>query len=153
MRSARRQAEEQGHRDESAGRARNCAHRYGYLRSVRLGNRLRRRRVKRGNLYPEQHQIGMRRRLAPQGGSSEHAGRWLERGSNAGPRGMIAHRVRPVYRIRPTGLSRFIFFRSSRSHLLFFFQYPDASTVNRTAIRRRPLLSGLRVRKVIYCKA
>src|SRR3546814_5710338 len=39
-------------------------------------------RVKRGNLYPEQHQIGMRPALCRKSGSLEHAGRWLERGSN-----------------------------------------------------------------------
>ena len=69
-------------------------------------------RVKRGNLYPEQHQIGMRALTGVTGGPSEHAGRWLECSSNAAPRGMIAGRRQSVYRIRPIGLSRF--FRSNR---------------------------------------
>jgi len=47
-------------------------------------------RVKRGNLYPEQHQIGMRALSGAKGGSFKHAGRWLEWVSNGSPRGMIA---------------------------------------------------------------
>jgi len=47
-------------------------------------------RVKRGNLYPEQHQIGMRVTSVAEGGSFKHAGRWLEPVSNGRPRGMIA---------------------------------------------------------------
>jgi len=77
-------------------------HRYGHLRIAPFGNEGRRRRVKRGNLYPEQHQIGMRaalgsRRAAP----SKHAGRWLERLSNDPRRGMIVRQGNLVYRIRP----------------------------------------------------
>ena len=82
-----------------------CAHRHGHLRAARSGNGRRHRRVKRGNLYPEQHQIGMCGPQGPKGGPPEHAGRWLQRSSNGPRRGMIARRVRPVYRIRPTGLS------------------------------------------------
>ena len=68
----------------------------------RAGNGRRHRRVKRGNLYPEQHQIGMRaafgsRRAAP----SKHAGRWLQRLSNDPRRGMIARQGNLAYRIRP----------------------------------------------------
>lgn len=61
--------------------------------------------MKRGNLYPEQHQIGMRAALAAKGGSFKHAGRWLEHPGNGMPRGMIAGRRKSVYRIRPIGLS------------------------------------------------
>jgi len=46
--------------------------------------------VKRGNLYPEQHQIGMRVVSITTGGSLKYAGRWLEHASNGTPRGMIA---------------------------------------------------------------
>ena len=60
--------------------------------------------MKRGNLYPEQHQIGMRVVSATEGGPSKHAGRWLERASNGEPRGMIARQRKLAYRIRPTGL-------------------------------------------------
>ena len=60
------------------------------LRTVRMGNRASRGRVKRGNLHPEQHQIGMRAASAAQGGPSEHAGRWLEPSGNGRPRGMTA---------------------------------------------------------------
>jgi len=72
-----------------------------------------RRRVKRGNLYPEQHQIGVRdgfgcRRAVP----SECAGRWLDQVSNGLARGMIACRGDPVYRIRPIDLLCFYFFWS-----------------------------------------
>ncbi|MEO6985714.1 MAG: hypothetical protein ABI155_10250, partial [Paralcaligenes sp.] len=70
----------------------------------------RRGRVKRGNLYPEQHQIGIRRPSGPKGGSFEYAGRWLEHGSNAARRGMIACQACLVYRIRPIDLSRPYFF-------------------------------------------
>jgi len=35
-------------------------------------------RVKRGNLYLEQHQIGMCALSGAEGGPSKHAGRWLE---------------------------------------------------------------------------
>ena len=66
----------------------------------------RRCRVKRGNLYPEQHQIGMRCGVrAVQGDPPEHAGRWLERASNGAPRGMIARPGDRAYRIRPIDLS------------------------------------------------
>jgi len=44
--------------------------------------------VKRGNLHPEQHQIGKRGAQAPQIGSIELAGRWLEPAGNFRPRGM-----------------------------------------------------------------
>jgi len=44
------------------------------------------------------------------GGPPKHAGRWLERVSNGAPRGMIARRTCPAYRIRPTGLSCLLFF-------------------------------------------
>ena len=43
-------------------------------------------RVKRGNLYPEQHQIGIRAPPGVTGGPPEYAGRWLECSSNAAPR-------------------------------------------------------------------
>ena len=66
--------------------------------------------MKRGNLYPEQHQIGMRVVSATEGGPSKHAGRWLERVSNDEPRGMIARQCKLVYRIRPIGLSCTSFF-------------------------------------------
>lgn len=71
------------------------------LRTLRSGNRSRRIRVKRGNLYPEQRQIGMRVVSATQGGSPEHAGRRLEPRGNARSRGMIAGQRKLVYRIRP----------------------------------------------------
>ena len=54
--------------------------------------------VKRGNLHPEQHQIGKRGvGTSPTAGSAELAGRWLEPRGNPGPRGMAAgpSRVRP----------------------------------------------------------
>jgi len=66
--------------------------------------------VKRGNLYPEQHQIGMRVVSATEDGSSKHAGRWLEHVSNDEPRGMIASRRELAYRIRPIGLPCTSFF-------------------------------------------
>ena len=50
-------------------------------------------RVKRGNLYPEQHQIGVRAASAAQGGPPGYAGRWHEPVSNGASRGMIARRV------------------------------------------------------------
>ncbi len=71
---------------------------------------MRRSRVKRGNLYPEQHQIGIRLALCQKSGSLEYAGRWLEHGSNAAPRGMIARQVRLVYKIRPIDLSHTLLF-------------------------------------------
>jgi hypothetical protein len=39
--------------------------------------------------HPEQHQIGMRAGQLAEIGSTEHAGRWLERRSNVSPRGMF----------------------------------------------------------------
>ena len=117
-----------------------CAHRYGHLRTARPGNRPRRRRVKRGNLYPEQHQIGMRRRFAPKGGSSKHAGRWLEPGSNAGPRGMIARRAapgvqNPAYRPVPPFFShpsfrsrgRASFWKRGRSYIAKIYSHEESS--------------------------
>lgn len=71
------------------------------LRTLRSGNRSRRIRVKRGNLYPEQRQIGMRVVSATQGGPPEHAGRRLEPRGNAWSRGMIAGQRKLAYRIRP----------------------------------------------------
>ena len=46
--------------------------------------------VKRGNLHPEQHQVGMRRLRPERVSRPEHAGRWLEPVSNGGPRWMAA---------------------------------------------------------------
>ena len=51
-----------------------------------LGTALRHSRVKRGNLYSEQHQIGIRTVYTARGGSSEYAGRWHELISNNKPR-------------------------------------------------------------------
>ena len=97
--------EEQGHRDESVAWAwYQAMHRHGHLRAVCARQRTQRCRVKRGNLYPEQHQIGMRLASCQQGGSPEHAGRWLEHVSNGVPRGMITGQRLLAYRIRPAGL-------------------------------------------------
>ena len=82
-------------------------HGHGYLRAAHQACRVRRYRVKRGNLYPEQHQIGMRLALRHQGGSPKHAGRWLEHVSNGVPRGMVTCQPRLTYRIRPIGLPYF----------------------------------------------
>ena len=97
-----------------SGRAcpRHVAHRHGHLRAAPSGNGWRHRRVKRGNLHPEQHQIGMRTASAGKGGSLEHAGRWLEPASNGWRRGMIARRGNPAYRIRPIDL--FCFYEKRR---------------------------------------
>ena len=43
-------------------------------------------RVKRDNLYSEQHQIGIRTVYTAKGGPSEYAGRWHELISNNKPR-------------------------------------------------------------------
>ena len=51
--------------------------------------------------------------LCPTGGSLEHAGRWLECGSNVATRGMIARQVYLAYKIRPTDLSHLFFFGDS----------------------------------------
>ena len=51
--------------------------------------------------------------LVPQGGSPEHAGRWLEYGSNVVPRGMIAGQACLAYRIRPIDLSHLFLFVTS----------------------------------------
>src|SRR3989337_3041572 len=71
--------------------------------------------VKRGNLHPEQHQIGKRgaatRHMA---GSAELAGKWLEPRGNPGARGMAAGPTgshppgaqNPAY--RPASLYRFL---------------------------------------------
>ena len=87
-----------------SGRAcpRHVAHRHGHLRAAPSGNGWRHRRVKRGNLYPEQHQIGMRAAFGPRRAAPfEHAGRWLQRPSNGPRRGMIVRQGNLVYRIRP----------------------------------------------------
>ena len=67
-------------------------HRHG-LAVMRWLSGLRCCRVKRGNLYPEQHQIGVRAASAAQGGPPGYAGRWHEPASNGASRGMIARRV------------------------------------------------------------
>jgi hypothetical protein len=41
--------------------------------------------VKRGNLYPEQHQIGMHATSVATAARRQHAGRWLERAGNCAP--------------------------------------------------------------------
>ena len=46
--------------------------------------------VKRGNLHPEQHQIGVRPVFPERMSRPMHAGRWLEPTGNGGPRGMVA---------------------------------------------------------------
>ena len=100
--------------------------------------RVRHCRVKRGNLYPEQHQIGMRVTSVATGGSPKYAGRWLEYSSNGMPRGMIACRRKPVYRIRPIDLpctphSRFetsdLFIRSLACVLTHFKKYVYRQTL------------------------
>ena len=84
-----RRRDEEGHRDESPG--------------------VKTRRVKRGNLHPEQHQIGKRgvEKFTLQAGSAELAGRWLEPGRESRPRGMAASAargdLRREHRTRLTG--------------------------------------------------
>jgi hypothetical protein len=92
-------------RDCIAGRSQDLHwHGHSVLRIVKT---MRRSRVKRGNLHPEQHQIGIRTASAAQGGSPKYAGRWLEHVGNHMSRGMIARPGRAsarVYRIRPIDL-------------------------------------------------
>ncbi len=101
------ETEEQDHRDETSAWVwrRKAAGTDTVITVWRRSQDRLRRWVKRGNLYPEQHQIGVRdslgcRRVVP----SEYAGRWLDHASNGLTRGMIACRGDPVYRIRPIDL-------------------------------------------------